>query len=56
MNYVIRFGKRLYLAKNTGYVNNITHIDIRVFKSKDKSLAINIAKDMGGEVVPFKPK
>lgn len=56
MNYVIRFGKRLYLAKNADYVNNMTHLDIRVFKSKDKNLAINIAKDMGGEVVPFKPK
>lgn len=56
MNYVIRFGKRLYLAKNTEYVNNMTHMDIRVFKSKDKELAMNIANDMGGEVVSFKPK
>lgn len=56
MNYVIRFGKRLYLSKNADYVNNMTHLNIRVFKSKDKNLAINIAKDMGGEVVPFEPK
>lgn len=56
MNYVIRFGKRLYLGKNADYVNNMTHLNIRVFKSKDKNLAINIAEDMGGEVVSFEPK
>lgn len=56
MSYVIRFGKRLYLSKHADYVNNMTHLDIRVFKSEDKSLAINIAKDIGGKVVPFNPK
>lgn len=56
MKYVIRFGKRLYLAKNAEYVNNMTHLNIRVFKLKDKDLAVNIAQDIGGEVVPFNPK
>ncbi|OEK58837.1 hypothetical protein [Staphylococcus equorum] len=56
MNYVIRFGKRLYLSKGAEYVNNMTDLNIRVFKAKDRKLALNIAKDMEGELVPFEPK
>ena len=56
MNYVIQFGKRLYLSKNADYVNNMTHLNIRVFKEKDRELALHIAEDIGGELVPFSPK
>lgn len=55
MKYVIRFGKRLYLAKNAGYVNNMTNLNIRVFNAKDKQLALNIAEDIKGTVEPFNP-
>lgn len=56
MKYVIRFGKRLYLARNAGYVNNMQHKDIRIFSSKDRVLAKAIADDIKGELVKYEPK
>ncbi len=56
MKFVIRFGKRLYLSKDASYVNNMTDMNIRTFNIKEKSLAVNIANDMGGELVKYEPK